>query len=125
ARRARASAVAAGQVSGFHRGHHAVRDTALRFDERFDRCRHHIARSQNVALNRIEDFRSRDLPLDILGYKAVPRAGVASHPSLQIEDSILPALETGVLTQEFDDSLGVGSFLELFENQSLVLMCSV
>lgn len=124
-RRTRATAVASRTVRGFHRSHHPIGERAAGLDERLYRVGYYIARSENVALDGIENVGARNLALHVLRDVAVGQSRVSSAPALQIQDSELPALKCRVRAQQLDDCLRIRSLLKLLENQHLILMCVV
>jgi hypothetical protein len=47
---------------------------------------------------------------------------MAGHTALQVDDTVLAGLEARVLAQHLDDMGGIGSALQLVEDQGLVLV---
>jgi hypothetical protein len=81
---------------------------------------HHLARAENVALNRVVDLRPRYAPLDVLRDVAVGEPGMARASPREIENPELPRLERGILREHLDDLCGIGPLLELGEHQHLI-----
>ena len=124
-RRARAPAVAARSVGGFHRCHHSIGDRTGCVDERLDGVRHRLTWSQDVALDRVEHVGARHLALNILRHVPVAQAGVPGAPPLQIEDAELTALECRIRAEQRDDRSWIRAFLQFLKHQHLVLMRAV
>src|SRR5262249_28236078 len=112
----RTAAVAARTVGGFHRSHNAIGERAIRLDECLNGVGYDSTWSEDVALNRIEDFRAWNLTLHILRNVAIRQSGVSRAPALQIQDSELTALKCRVSAKQLDDRLRVGPFLKFLEN---------